>query len=125
LSENFVKPLTRHRFSDKQFLLLTRICVLIFSVFATVMAMMRSNIYELVGESSILSLVSLFAPLTLGLYWRRSSSAGALLSMVLGMVTWIIFEAYETTWPALVPATLVSIGAMIAGSLIWPAHKKL
>lgn len=125
LSENFVKPLARHRFSDKQFLLLTRICVLIFSVLATVMAMMRSNIYELVGESSILSLVSLFAPLTLGLYWRRSSSAGALLSMVLGMVTWIIFEAYETTWPALVPATLVSIAAMIGGSLIWPAHKKV
>lgn len=123
LSENFIKPLTRHRFSDRQFLLLTRVCVLIFSFFATVMAMMRSNIYELVGESSILSLVSLFAPLLFGLYWRRSSSTGALLSMVLGMVTWIIFESYGTTWPALVPATLVSIAAMIGGSLIWPTKK--
>ena len=84
------------------------------------MAMLRSNIYELVGESSILSLVSLFAPLTFGLYWKRASSAGALLSMVLGLLTWIIFELYGTSWPSLVPATLVSIAAMIAGSYVWP-----
>ena len=120
LSENFIRPLASHRFTDKQFLLLTRVCVLIFSGSATAMAMLRSNIYELVGESSILSLVSLFAPLTFGLYWRKASSTGALLSMVLGIVTWIIFEFYETTWPSLVPATLVSIAAMIVGSYLWP-----
>lgn len=124
LSENFIRPLTRYRFTDKQFLLLTRISVLIFSVSATTMAMMRSNIYELVGESSILSLVSLFAPLTFGLYWKRASSTGALLSMVFGILTWIIFEVYETTWPSLIPATLVSIAAMVAGSYIWPKKLK-
>lgn len=120
LSENFIKPLTKHRYSDSQFLLLTRLSVLLFSVLATVMATIRTNIYELVGESSILSLVSLFAPLTFGLYWKRASSGGALLSMVLGMLTWIIFEFYESSWPSLVPATLVSMGAMVAGSFIWP-----
>ncbi|MFZ6010733.1 MAG: sodium:solute symporter family protein [Bacteroidota bacterium] len=119
-SENLVKPLARHRFTDKQFLILTRISVLIFSAVATGMACLRSNIYELVGESSILSLVSLFAPLTFGLYWKRTSSTGALLSMVFGMLTWIIFEAYETSWPSLIPATLVSIVALITGSLLWP-----
>ena len=120
LSENFIKPLVRRRFSDQQLLQLTRICVLIFSALATVMACLRTNIYELVGESSILSLVSLFAPLVFGLYWKRSSSGGALLSMVLGMFTWIIFEFYETSWPSLVPATLVSVGAMVAGTFLWP-----
>lgn len=120
LSENFIKPLLRHRYPDKQLLSLTRICVLVFSAVATVMATLRSNIYELVGESSILSLVSLFAPMTFGLYWKRSSSGGALLSMVLGMLTWIIFEFYETNWPSLVPATVVSVAAMVVGSFIWP-----
>jgi Na+/proline symporter len=84
------------------------------------MACWRSNIYELVGESSVLSLVSLFIPLTFGLYWKYSSSTGALLSMVSGMLTWIIFEVYETSWPSLVPATLISLVAMVAGSLLWP-----
>jgi hypothetical protein len=48
------------------------------------------------------------------------SIVGALLSMVLGMLTWIIFEFCETTWPSLVPATLVSMAAMVAGSFLWP-----
>jgi solute:Na+ symporter, SSS family len=122
-SENLVKPLVGNRFTDKQFLVLTKTSVLLFSITATVMACMRSNIYELVGESSILTLVSLFAPMTMGLYWKRSSAGGALLSMVLGIVAWIIFEVYETEWPSLVPATLISFAAMVAGSLIWPAKE--
>lgn len=123
-SENIVKPWMKHRYNDRQFLLLTRISVLVFSAIATIMACLRSNIYELVGESSILSLVSLFIPLTFGLYWKRSSNTGAFLAMVLGMVTWIIFEVYETTWPSLVPATLVSLVGMIAGSLLWPQKQE-
>ncbi|HEY8935839.1 MAG TPA: sodium:solute symporter family protein [Cyclobacteriaceae bacterium] len=119
-SENIVKPLTKKRFTDKQLLYLTRISVLIFSALATIMACMRSNIYELVGESSVLSLVSLFAPLTLGLYWKRASSGGALLSMISGIITWLIFYIYETDWPALVPATFISFVALIAGSYVWP-----
>jgi Na+/proline symporter len=122
-SENVVKPLSKNRYTDKQLLILTRIFVLVFSALATIMACLRSNIYELVGESSILSLVSLFAPLTFGLYWKRTSSAGALSGMVLGMLTWIIFEVYETAWPSLVPATIVSIFATVAGSLLWPMKK--
>ena len=123
LSENFIKPLAGRRVSDRQLLWITRLGVVLFSALATVMAMLRSNIYELVAESSILSLVSLFAPLTLGLYWKRASGGGALLSMVLGMLTWIIFEFYETDWPSLVPATIVSIAAMVAGSFVWPKEK--
>jgi SSS family solute:Na+ symporter len=124
-SENLVKPLAGDRFNDKQFLMLTKISVLLFSVVATVMACVRSNIYELVGESSVLSLVSLFAPLTFGLYWKRSSRVGAFVSMVAGMLTWIIFEVYETSWPSLVPATIVSVVMMIVGSLIWPDKTKV
>lgn len=119
-SENLIKPLIHNRFSDRAFLVLTRLSVVLFSVVATVMACMRSNIYELVGESSVLSLVSLFVPLTLGMYWRRASSAGALAGMMAGMLAWIIFEVWETEWPSLVPATAVSLVAMVAASLIWP-----
>jgi SSS family solute:Na+ symporter len=119
-SENLVKPLFGHKFSDKQLLVLTKASVLLFSAIATLMACMRSNIYELVRESSVLSLVSLFIPMALGLYWKKASPAGAFLSMVLGMITWIIFEVLRTDWPGLVPATIASAIGMIVGSLIWP-----
>jgi SSS family transporter len=119
-SENLIKPLLGNRFSDRQLLMTTRLAVLAFSVCATIMACIRSDIYELVGESSILSLVSLFVPLTFGLYWSKSSNTGAMLSMILGMISWIIFEFWEIEWPSLVPATLISLVAMLMGSLIWP-----
>ncbi len=122
LSENFIRPLSKDKFTDKQLLLITRLCVLGFSTIATVMACWRSNIYELVGESSVLSLVSLFAPLALGLYWTKANSTGAFLAMVSGTATWALFEWHETSWPSLLPATLVSFVAMIFGSL-WPRNK--
>jgi len=117
-SENLIRPLSKDKLTDKQLLLAARLCVLGFSTVATVMACMRSNIYHLVGESSILSLVTLFASLTMGLYWKKANSSGALLSMVCGMVTWIFFEVYETEWPSLLPATLVSFVSLIFGSLL-------
>lgn len=119
-SENLVKPLMKDRLTDAQLLMVTRISILLFSVVATVMATLRENIYELVSESSILSLVSLFAPLTLGLYWNRANSIGAMLSMVTGLATWLFFKLiYPIEIPSLVPATLVSIGSLILGSIIW------
>lgn len=117
-SENLVKPLAKGKLSDAQLLLITRFSVLGFGILATIMASLRSNIYELVGESSVLSLVSLFAPLTFGLYWKWSTAQGALLSMVLGTFAWFIFEQVEMGWPSLVPALLISVLAMIIGSLI-------
>jgi SSS family transporter len=124
-SENIITPLSRNKFTDHQMLVLTRISVVIFAATATTMACLRSNIYHLVGESSILSLVSLFAPMVLGMYWKKASSGGALLSMILGMAVWIAFEIYKTSWPSLVPALLVSLLAMVVGSYVWPASPKM
>jgi SSS family solute:Na+ symporter len=123
-SENFVKPLSGNKLSDKQFLVLTKISVLLFSSVGTTMACMRSNIYELVGESSILSLVSLFIPLTLGIYWKRATSGGALLSMVTGISSWLYFEYFPIDIPSLVPAVCISCVGMIIGSLIFKEAKE-
>ncbi len=116
-SENLIKPLSKGKLKDKQLLIITRLWVLGFAGVATVMACLRSNIYELVGESSILSLVSLLAPMVLGLYWKKANANGALLAMVLGSLTLAFFSFYDVGWPALLPATLVSFLAMIGGSL--------
>ncbi|CAN5125630.1 sodium:solute symporter family protein [soil metagenome] len=119
-SENLVRPLMKTKLTDRQMLLLTRGSVILFSTLATIMACLRSDIYTLVGESSILSLVTLFAGLTFGIYWKRANSTGAIMSMISGFITWIGFEfILDTDIPSLVPATTVSISALIVGSLIW------
>ncbi len=118
LSENLVKPLLKVKPTDRHLLLLTRVSVVLVSIVATVMACWKTNIYELVAGASILSLVSQFIPLTLGLYWRNANGGGAILSMVAGMVTWIIFEIFPLPVPALVPAVLVGLVTMVAGSIL-------
>lgn len=123
-SENIVKPLTKSRLSDKQLLYTTRISLLFFSAIATIMATLNSNIYELVGGSSILSLVSLFIPLTFGLYWKRATSVGALLSIVAGMIVWLYFEWYPIEIPSLVLGTVASLIGMVLGSLLDSREKR-
>jgi solute:Na+ symporter, SSS family len=133
-SENLIKPLLANRLTDRKLLFITKICVVVFGVVASIMASLRSNIYELVGESSILSLVSLFVPLTLGLYWRKANGTGAILSMISGILAWLVFEhllSNDTTAntavveqyasleiPSLIPATVISLVAMVLGSIL-------
>jgi len=117
IAENFIRPVSGRPYTDRQMLTLTRMCLIVFSAAATVMACLRSNIYELVGESSVVSLVSLFIPLAMGLYWRRANAAGAVVSMVAGAASWLAFQYIESGVPALVPATLVSLAGMVIGSL--------
>jgi SSS family solute:Na+ symporter len=123
LAENLIRPLSKRQYNDTQMLSLTRISVLIFSAIATTMACLRSNIYELVAESSILSLVSLFVPLMFGLYWKKASSTGAILSILGGGIAWLIFLNVELSIPALVPCTIISAVGMIGGSLLFPGKQ--
>jgi Na+/proline symporter len=57
-----------------------------------------------------------------GMYWRKATPLGALLSMIAGTVTWIYFEWWPVAIPALVPALIASLTAMIAGS-VWPVKR--
>lgn len=122
-SENVIKPLMKKKPTDKQLLMLTRLSVIFFSAGATILACMNSNIFELVSVSSVTSLVSLFIPMVFGMYWKRSSSAGAILAMVTGMIAWFWFEYNPLSVPALVPATLMSMIAFFLGSFVLPDRK--
>lgn len=123
-SENLVRPLSGQRFTDQQMLWLTRGSVLLFSALGTIMACLRTNIYQLVGESSILSLVTLLAPLVFGVYWRRTTSTGAMASMIAGFLAWVTFEFIVTIEiPSLIPAGIISTVALIVGSLVSRSEK--
>lgn len=118
VSENIVRPLLRGKPTDRELLLYTRMSILVISGASTVMACLKSNIYELVAGSSIMSLVSLFVPLAAGMYWKKATPAGALLSMIVGMGVWIAFELRPVSVPSLVPALVAGGLAMVAGSIL-------
>lgn len=91
LAENILKPYLP-KLSDKDFLKLLRISVLIMTIIGIVLALNNSSIYALVGQASALSLVSLFVPFIAALYWKQANELGALLSMFLGLIVWSIYE---------------------------------
>jgi Na+/proline symporter len=116
LAENLIKPL-KPGLSDAALLKVLRLSVVGVAVFSAAMASYRGNIYDLVSESSALSLVSLFVPLVAGLYWRFASALGCVLSMLFGMVAWLIALWMDTEFPPILIGLGASILGMILGSL--------
>ena len=119
IGENLVKPWIGN-VADLRLLQIMRWSVVFVAVCSAIMAILRTNIYDLVAQSSALSLVSLFVPLTCGLYWKKASDFGALAAMIAGMTIWLYFEIIGSVIPSLIWGGLGSLTCMIIGSLIMP-----
>ncbi|GAB6071980.1 sodium:solute symporter family protein [Venenivibrio stagnispumantis] len=91
LSENILKYLFPS-LTDKTLLFITKISVLFVAFLSLIIAFSGSSIYELVASSSVITLVSLFAPFIFGLYSKKVSSKFALISMLSGFISWFVLE---------------------------------
>lgn len=120
ISENLIRPYFGEKLDDRHFLWILRINVVLVALIAVLMASWKSNIYELVAGASILMLVSLFVPLTAGLYWNKASKMGALMSMVFGMIAYLAAENYDWVEETHLFGLGVSILSMILGSYSFP-----
>ncbi|WP_297337824.1 sodium:solute symporter family protein [Algoriphagus sp.] len=120
LSENIIRPYFGKKLDDRHFLWILRVNVVAVALIATVMATWETNIYELVAGASILMLVSLFVPLTAGLYWKKASRMGALFSMFLGMLSYLYLSTFELSISPHILGLGVSILSMILGSYLFP-----
>jgi SSS family transporter len=123
LGENIIRHFKKD-ISDKYLLLTIRTSIIFVTLFSLAMAIWKPNIHELVAQSSIFSLVSLFVPLTAGLYWKKASPIGAFLSMCVGMGTWGIaeFAFASAAVPPMIWGLVGSAFAMWSGSL-WEAAR--
>ena len=119
LAENIIRPYFK-QINDQQLLRIMRLSVIIVAIISAILASLKSNIYELVGQSSAFSLVSLFVPLVAGLWWKKASNTGAMTSMVVGMIAWVYCEVVGTEVPSLLYGLLASTLGMILGSWLFP-----
>lgn len=123
LGENLWKPLLKHP-SDRQVLKVIRISVVLVTLACIWMAVERQNIFELVGEASAFSLVSLFIPLNAGLWWKRASAMGSHLSMLFGLGVWGYFNFMAPSEiPAIWYGLLASLFGLLVGTFAWPRTK--
>jgi Na+/proline symporter len=128
LTENVLRGVfTRIKLSDRSMLLTLRVLLVIVAIVSTTLAVnSKSTMYEMVESGYSVTLVAAFVPLVLGIYWSRSTTQGALVSIVLGVSTWlgmmtVCDEESEILWK-LVPPQLYGLVAsfigMMAGSLV-------
>ena len=126
-TENIIKPilikrLAGERLADHVLLNYMRIVTLSFTVLVTIYAVHSdASIFSMVENAYQITLVMAFVPLACGVYWKRATNQGALLSIFLGLVTWLALLIAGPEDP-LIPAQLAGLMAgglgMLVGSLL-------
>jgi len=111
----------RPRLGDQQELRTMRAAVLVFTVCvcAYAIALQGTPIYDLVSGAYQVTLVGAFVPLVSGLYWKRATTQGAIFSIVLGILTWVLFLTTPAgeTFPAQLAGFLMAGVGMVVGSM--------
>ncbi len=128
-STSFVENIYKHFFpkmTDRQELLAFRVTLFIFTccVLAYAMLTRGTPIYEMVSGAYQVTLVGAFLPLVCGLYWKRATRQGAIASIVLGIITWLIFMLTDLgkDFPSQLAGVVMAAIGMVAGSLLTKPH---
>ena len=123
-SVTFVENIWRQfypRISDRQELRTMRISVLVFSACVCVYAIASQGtpIYDMVSGAYQVTLVGAFVPLVAGLYWRRATTQGAVFSIVLGVLAWLLLMVTPAgeDFPAQLGGLVMAVLGMVIGSL--------
>ena len=85
-----ILPLFKPEVSDRLQLLATRISIPVFGSIAVYVALEVQVVYDLILDSNSIILVSVTIPFIVGVWWKRANRTGALASMAMGFLTWIL-----------------------------------
>jgi SSS family solute:Na+ symporter len=118
-TENILKNL-RPSMNDRQQLFAMRVTIVVFAVLVLsyAIAMRGTSIYELVSSAYQVTLVGAFVPLVTGLYWKRATTQGAILSIAAGIVTWIVFFPQLSSLGEAFPGQLAGLIAAFVGMFV-------
>ncbi len=123
--ENIIK-FFRPDLTDRELLRTIRWAVVVITVICVWMSTARdTNIFDLVGESSAFSLVSLFVPLTAGIYWKQANLTGCLWSMVIGFGAWLLCLWVNTDYSPMMWGLFASTLGMVGGSFMSRSRQTL
>lgn len=117
--ENVLRPFT-HRLSDRRMLQLLRGVLVVFAMGVTYQAVnSNQTMYEMVQAAYSVPLVGALVPLVMGMYWKRATTQGALVSIVSGVGGWLVmlYGFDEFIVPPQLCGLVFSLVGMIAGSL--------
>jgi Na+/proline symporter len=127
-TENILKHFAMKHMSDHQMLRTMRIIVLTFGSIVLWSALHSdAGIMKMVENAYKITLVGAFVPLAFGLYWKRANTQGALISIALGLSSWLLMEIIQpdTYWPPQLVGLLFSLAGMLVGSWLPRVHWRI
>ncbi len=117
-AENIVKSLLPHM-TDKKLLHLIRGTVVGFSGLVLVYAFnSERDIFSMVEDAYKITLAGAFVPLAAGVYWKRANTAGATLSIIFGVGTWLLMEKFSPEGDGVCPPQLAGLLAATFGMIL-------
>lgn len=123
-SENIIKGFFKE-LTPAQYLLIMRVTTLVFTVLVTIIALnSQLSIFKMVESAYKVTLVTAFVPLLCGVYWKRATPIGGLLSILFGLVSWLLMEAIlpKEMIPPQMVGLLFSFLGMFVGSVLIPSE---
>ena len=119
LAENIIKPFFAE-ISDNLRLHIIRLAVILVAVGGVFLALNENaSIYKLVSSAYSITLVAAFVPLAVGLYSKKATSFGALISIIAGIFVWQYTDRLiDSAIPSAFYGFLASCIGMLIGTLI-------
>ena len=136
LTHDVVAPATGETLSTRHRLLLSRVFILLIGLFLLVWGLwydLGQDLWDYMAISGAIYFTGAFALLLTGLYWKRASTVGAYLALItgigalagLGPVNRALgLQAYTAAEIGLA-TTVLSLGLMVAGSLLFPDKREV
>jgi len=128
---SFVKDIYQKFFrksaSEKEMLIISRITVVILGIIAFVQIRFYKSVLAMAIYAYTMYGVSLTPALIAALLWKRATSLGGTLSIIVGMVSTLSFEIYNVITgdklfglPTVIPALILSVLTLIIFSYLSP-----
>jgi solute:Na+ symporter, SSS family len=120
-AENIVKDLMPH-LTDHQMLKVMRLCLVGFAICVLIYALNSElSIFGMVESAYKVTLAGAFVPLVFGIFWKQSTSQGALFAIIGGIGSWMSIELLFGDGILIPPQLIglaISVIGMVLGSLL-------
>jgi len=127
-SNDIYKQYLKPNATDAEVMNVTRIVMIIVGIFSLIVAMSATSIIDLLMFSFTLRAAGAFFPYVFGHYWKKSSSAGTIASLIVGSVVSLIFEKklipgltfFGWERQAVIPGLVCALIVFVIFSLLMP-----
>ena len=108
-----ILPLFKPQVTDRARLLATRIAIPVFGSIAVYVALEVQVVYDLIQDANSVILVCVTIPFIVGVYWRKANRTGALASMAVGFLTWLLAILFAPGFPGDLLGLMTGLVAML------------